>query len=108
MSKAINEIKQPVAEHMLAFEEKFKDAMKSSVPLLDKITNYIVKRKGKQHFPWRMPLYPLPVILAILIWGYIFFSTGEKMMLGGVSVIIFGLIAYLIKSKRNKEWPWKA
>ena len=47
MSKAINEIKQPVAEHMLAFEEKFKDAMKSSVPLLDKITSYIVKRKGK-------------------------------------------------------------
>jgi octaprenyl-diphosphate synthase len=51
VSKAINQIKQPVAEHMLAFEEKFKDAMKSSVPLLDKITNYIVKRKGKQIRP---------------------------------------------------------
>ena len=51
MSKAINEIKQPVAEHMLAFEEKFKDAMKSTVPLLDKITNYIIKRKGKQIRP---------------------------------------------------------
>ena len=51
MSKAINQIKQPVAEHMLAFEEKFKDAMKSSVPLLDKITNYIVQRKGKQIRP---------------------------------------------------------
>lgn len=51
MSKAINEIKQPVAEHMLAFEEKFKDAMKSSVPLLDTISNYIVKRKGKQIRP---------------------------------------------------------
>src|SRR5688572_14355321 len=36
---------------MEAFEEKFKDAMKSSVPLLDKITNYIVKRKGKQIRP---------------------------------------------------------
>ncbi len=69
---------------------------------------WLVKRKGKQHFAWRMPLYPLPVILAILIWGYIFFSTGEKMMLGGVSVIVLGVIAYLIKSKRNKEWPWKA
>ncbi|MCE3259692.1 MAG: Polyprenyl synthetase [Bacteroidetes bacterium] len=37
--------------HMSAFEEKFKGAMKSSVPLLDKITNYIVKRKGKQIRP---------------------------------------------------------
>jgi octaprenyl-diphosphate synthase len=51
VSKAIDEIKQPVAADMLAFEEKFKGAMKSSVPLLDKITNYIVKRKGKQIRP---------------------------------------------------------
>lgn len=51
MSKAIDDIKQPVALHMAAFEEKFKGAMKSSVPLLDKITNYIVKRKGKQIRP---------------------------------------------------------
>lgn len=68
---------------------------------------WLVKRKGKQHFAWRMPLYPLPVILAILIWGYIFFSTGEKMMMGGVTVIGLGVIAYLIKSYCNKEWPWK-
>jgi fructoselysine transporter len=67
----------------------------------------LVKRKGKAHFAWRMPLYPLPVILAILIWGYIFISTGEKMMMGGVTVILLGVIAYLIKAKRNKEWPWK-
>jgi len=33
------------------FEIKFKQSMKSSVPLLDKITNYIVKRKGKQMRP---------------------------------------------------------
>jgi octaprenyl-diphosphate synthase len=51
VSKAIDEIKLPVAAHMEAFEEKFKGAMKSSVPLLDKITNYIVKRKGKQIRP---------------------------------------------------------
>ncbi|MFO0436263.1 MAG: polyprenyl synthetase family protein, partial [Sphingobacteriaceae bacterium] len=36
---------------MEIFEDKFKDSMKSSVPLLDKITNYIVKRKGKQIRP---------------------------------------------------------
>lgn len=36
---------------MDAFEDKFREAMKSSVPLLDKITGYIVKRKGKQVRP---------------------------------------------------------
>ncbi|HWY38166.1 MAG TPA: polyprenyl synthetase family protein [Bacteroidia bacterium] len=33
------------------FEVKFKDSMRSNVPLLEKITNYIVKRKGKQIRP---------------------------------------------------------
>ena len=51
MSKTIDDIKKPVSHHMEAFEAKFKDAMKSSVPLLDKITSYIVKRKGKQIRP---------------------------------------------------------
>ena len=51
MSKTVDEIKKPVEHHMDVFEEKFKFAMKSSVPLLDKITNYIIKRKGKQIRP---------------------------------------------------------
>jgi octaprenyl-diphosphate synthase len=36
---------------MSVFERKFKESMKSSAPLLDTITNYIVKRKGKQMRP---------------------------------------------------------
>ncbi|MEN9686775.1 MAG: hypothetical protein RLZZ28_2561 [Bacteroidota bacterium] len=67
----------------------------------------LMKRKGRKHFAWVMPLYPLPVILAILIWGYIFFSTGQKMMMGGLTVIALGVIAFLIKSSRNKEWPFR-
>lgn len=51
MSKAVDNIKEPIAQSMNEFERKFKDSMKSSVPLLDKITNYIVKRKGKQIRP---------------------------------------------------------
>lgn len=44
-------IKAPVALEMELFEERFKLSMKSTVPLLDKITHYIVKRKGKQIRP---------------------------------------------------------
>jgi octaprenyl-diphosphate synthase len=36
---------------MKDFEKKFRNSMQSKVPLLDKITNYIVKRKGKQMRP---------------------------------------------------------
>lgn len=47
----VNEIKAPIATEMAAFETKFKASMKSSAPLLDKITHYIVKSKGKQMRP---------------------------------------------------------
>ncbi|RYZ95473.1 MAG: polyprenyl synthetase family protein [Sphingobacteriaceae bacterium] len=47
----INEIKKPIAADIDAFEAKFKASMQSSVPLLDRITHYIVKRKGKQIRP---------------------------------------------------------
>jgi octaprenyl-diphosphate synthase len=47
----LDQIKAPIAQHMDVFEDKFKASMKSNVMLLDKITNYIVKRKGKQMRP---------------------------------------------------------
>ena len=48
---SIKNIQAPIAKEMNEFESKFRDSMKSSVPLLDKITHYIVKRKGKQMRP---------------------------------------------------------
>jgi octaprenyl-diphosphate synthase len=48
---SINEIKKPIAADIDVFEDKFKSSMHSSVPLLDRITHYIVKRKGKQIRP---------------------------------------------------------
>jgi octaprenyl-diphosphate synthase len=58
----INIIKKPVDQEMEIFETKFRDSMKSSVPLLDKITHYIVKRKGKQ-------LRPMFVLLTAKLTG---------------------------------------
>jgi octaprenyl-diphosphate synthase len=47
----LKEIKEPVEEQMKIFETRFRDSMKTSVPLLNTITRYIVKRKGKQMRP---------------------------------------------------------
>lgn len=44
-------IKAPVAYELDQFESFFRDSMKTRVPLLDRITYYIVKRKGKQVRP---------------------------------------------------------
>ena len=51
MSLNLDQIKHPIRKEMEEFETKFRKAMQSSVPLLDRIMHYIVKRKGKQMRP---------------------------------------------------------
>ena len=48
---SLENIQLPIVREMEAFEEYFKSAMKSDNMLLDKITHYIIKRKGKQMRP---------------------------------------------------------
>jgi len=51
MKPDLKQIQVPIENEMAQFELKFRDSMKSKVKLLDHITNYIVKRKGKQMRP---------------------------------------------------------
>ena len=44
-------IRRPVDLEMREFQGHFKEAMRTSVPLLDHITRYIVRSKGKQMRP---------------------------------------------------------
>ncbi|NNC94726.1 MAG: polyprenyl synthetase family protein [Chitinophagales bacterium] len=68
MPLSLEEIKKPVAEDLKRFEDKFKQAMKSKTPLLDRITHYIIKRKGKQ-------IRPMFVFLSARMFGEIREST---------------------------------
>lgn len=45
------QIKQPIKTEMEQFEKKFHLSMSSNIPLLNRITYYIVNRKGKQMRP---------------------------------------------------------
>jgi len=47
----VKQIKAPIAQNMKEFEVFFKKSIKSKVPLLSIITNYILRRKGKQMRP---------------------------------------------------------
>ena len=65
---SLNEIKKPVSSYIDEFESKFKASMSSSVPLLNIITRYILKTKGKQ-------MRPMFVFLAAEICGKVNDST---------------------------------
>ena len=49
--KITAQIKEPIREEMELFEQKFRSSMSSKVALLNRITYYIVNRKGKQMRP---------------------------------------------------------
>ncbi|WP_100210781.1 polyprenyl synthetase family protein [Tenacibaculum maritimum] len=49
--KPVEQIKLPIQNEMELFETKFKEAMLSKIPLLNRVTYYIIRRKGKQMRP---------------------------------------------------------
>lgn len=49
--KTVEKIKAPIRAEMELFESKFKESMKTKVPLLNRIMDYIIRRKGKQMRP---------------------------------------------------------
>jgi len=49
--KVISQIKLPIEKEMELFEKKFLESMSSKVALLNRITHYVVNRKGKQMRP---------------------------------------------------------
>ncbi len=61
---SLEEIKKPIQKELRLFEHKFRDSMLSKVPLLDRVTHYIYKRKGKQ-------MRPLFVFFCARIFGEI-------------------------------------
>lgn len=62
MELSIGQVKAPIAAELEKFETMFRSSMKTSVPLLDTIMNYIVRRKGKQ-------LRPMFVLYSAKLFG---------------------------------------
>jgi len=66
------------------------------------------RRRSAAEFPFRMPFYPIPVILAIGVWLFIFVSTGLPFILSGLTVTVVGIIAFLISAGVRRQWPFQA
>ncbi|MEP7255776.1 MAG: amino acid permease [Ferruginibacter sp.] len=84
-------------------------AMRIMVQFIGQAAGVILlrKRNGTKHLPYKMPLYPLPVILVIAMWLFIFYATGLTIILSFLIVFVSGLIVYFIYAKFQKQWPYK-
>lgn len=65
------------------------------------------KRNGSNQLPYKMPLYPLPVILVIIMWLSVFYATGREVIGSFMIVFVSGLIIYFIIAKLQQKWPFK-
>ncbi|GAB3231764.1 APC family permease [Hymenobacter seoulensis] len=65
------------------------------------------RRRGTAGLPFRMPLYPLPVVLAIAVWLFILYSTGPTLILSALGVTAAGGVAFLLWSRSQSRWPFE-
>jgi fructoselysine transporter len=65
------------------------------------------KRNGTTKLPYKMPLYPVPVVLAIAMWLFIFYATGLTVILSFAIVILSGLTVYMIFARITQQWPFR-
>jgi APA family basic amino acid/polyamine antiporter len=56
--------------------------------------------------PYRMWLYPLPALVALLGWIFVFATTQFRVILFGVGVLSLGCLVFLFWSRSIKRWPF--
>jgi amino acid transporter len=56
--------------------------------------------------PYRMWLYPLPALIALLGWIFVFATTQIRVIFFGLGVLGLGCVAFLIWSWKTQRWPF--
>ena len=58
------------------------------------------------HRPFRMWLYPVPAIVALIGWIYVAATPDQRQYLGTAAVlVVLGLVAYFVRAKMVRQWP---
>jgi amino acid transporter len=56
--------------------------------------------------PYRMWLYPVPALVAVLGWIFVFATTQLRVIVFGVGVLALGCLAFMLWSWNTKRWPF--
>ncbi|MEO7201918.1 MAG: amino acid permease, partial [Candidatus Tumulicola sp.] len=72
------------------------------------IAALFVLRARRERAPFRMPLYPLPALVALVGWGLAFVYTGTQAILLGVGWLVAGALVFLWLARVRRWWPFLA
>jgi amino acid transporter len=69
----------------------------------------LLRRQGRGDADtFRMPLYPLPVLVSVIGWLCIVVTSPGRHILAGAAAIVGGTLIYLIDARRQKAWPFQS
>ena len=64
------------------------------------------RRAPEMPRPYRMWLYPVPALVALLGWIFVFATTDPRVILFGLGVLALGCLTFLLWSWQTKRWPF--
>ncbi|GAA3435935.1 APC family permease [Kutzneria kofuensis] len=56
--------------------------------------------------PYKMWLYPVPAIIALVGWAFLYYSAGTLSILLSIGWVVVGVIAFLIWARAEQVWPF--
>jgi amino acid transporter len=93
------------------------DAIIRALMVIQIVTQYIAQiaavsmiRRYRKDIsrPFKMWLYPLPSLLALVGWVWMLIGSGWQYIALGLGILLFGVVAYLLQAKQKQEWPFVA
>lgn len=66
------------------------------------------RRAPEMERPYRIWLYPLPTLITLLGWIFVFVTSDARVILFGLGMMALGIISFLIWSRMNGKWPFNA
>ncbi|MGB2591754.1 MAG: APC family permease [Candidatus Acidiferrum sp.] len=82
-------------------------AMRLLVQFIGQAVGVILLRRrwGTARLPFKMWLYPLPAVLTMIGWAWLFWQTGPARK-WGLAEIALGALAFLIRAREMRQWPF--
>jgi len=82
-------------------------AMRLIVQFIGQAVGVILLRKrlGSEKLPFRMWLYPVPAVLTMIGWAWLFWQTGPARKWGLLEIVL-GALAFLVRARDLRQWPF--
>lgn len=67
---------------------------------------FVLRRRGERA-PYRMFLFPIPALVALGGWAYIFLNAGTVAILFGLVSVAAGVVVFLMQAFLRRQWPFE-